>query len=157
MTAPSNPAGPPGTARERSLALYLHIPFCTAKCGYCDFNSYEGLGHLVPDYTPALGSLAWLEATADTTPPRNPADALRLATQAADLTKHEDPQVLEVLAGMNVDPERIWIDHVEEQTIKPVLDAGYWAGFTLYPITKCSPKRAVGRTPSTVPTFPRSW
>ena len=37
-----------------SLALYLHIPFCTAKCGYCDFNSYEGLDHLVPEYTPAL-------------------------------------------------------------------------------------------------------
>jgi oxygen-independent coproporphyrinogen-3 oxidase len=36
------------------LALYLHIPFCTAKCGYCDFNSYEGLDHLVPEYTPAL-------------------------------------------------------------------------------------------------------
>ena len=38
----------------RALALYLHIPFCTAKCGYCDFNSYEGLGHLAPDYTRAL-------------------------------------------------------------------------------------------------------
>ena len=37
-----------------SLALYLHIPFCSAKCGYCDFNSYEHLDHLVPDYTPAL-------------------------------------------------------------------------------------------------------
>ena len=36
------------------FGVYLHIPFCTAKCGYCDFNSYEGLGHLVPDYTPAL-------------------------------------------------------------------------------------------------------
>jgi oxygen-independent coproporphyrinogen III oxidase len=36
------------------LALYLHIPFCTAKCGYCDFNSYEHLEHLVPAYTPAL-------------------------------------------------------------------------------------------------------
>lgn len=42
------------TSATPSLALYLHIPFCTAKCGYCDFNSYEGLGHLVPDYTPAL-------------------------------------------------------------------------------------------------------
>ena len=38
----------------QALSLYLHIPFCTAKCGYCDFNSYEGLDHLVPDYTPAL-------------------------------------------------------------------------------------------------------
>lgn len=44
---------PPKGGRE-ALALYLHIPFCTAKCGYCDFNSYEGLGHLVPEYTPAL-------------------------------------------------------------------------------------------------------
>lgn len=52
-------------------------------------------------------------------------------------------RVLEVLAGLNVNPERIWIDHVEEQTIRPCLDAGYWVGMTLYPITKCSPKRAV--------------
>ena len=36
------------------LALYLHIPFCTTRCGYCDFNAYEGLDHLVPDYTSAL-------------------------------------------------------------------------------------------------------
>ena len=36
------------------LALYLHIPFCTSRCGYCDFNAYEGLDHLVPDYTSAL-------------------------------------------------------------------------------------------------------
>ena len=36
------------------LSLYLHIPFCSSKCGYCDFNSYEGLDHLVPEYTPAL-------------------------------------------------------------------------------------------------------
>ena len=50
---------------------------------------------------------------------------------------------LEVLAGMNVDQNKIWIDHVEEQTIKSVLDAGFWAGMTLYPVTKCSPRRAV--------------
>lgn len=57
--------------------------------------------------------------------------------------KYGTRRVLEVLAGLNVDPQRIWIDHVEEQTIGPCLDAGYWVGFTLYPITKCSPKRAV--------------
>ncbi len=34
------------------------------------------------------------------------------------------------------------IDHVEEHTIRAPLDAGYWVGFTLYPITKCSSKRA---------------
>lgn len=52
-------------------------------------------------------------------------------------------RTLDVLRNMNVDPARVWIDHVEEHTIREPLEAGYWVGFTLYPITKCSPKRAV--------------
>ncbi len=24
----------------KPLSLYVHVPFCIAKCGYCDFNSY---------------------------------------------------------------------------------------------------------------------
>jgi len=52
-------------------------------------------------------------------------------------------RTLEVLSHMNVNPERVWIDHVEEHTIRGPLEAGYWVGFTLYPITKCTPKRAV--------------
>jgi predicted metal-dependent TIM-barrel fold hydrolase len=40
-------------------------------------------------------------------------------------------------------PERIIIDHVEEHTIGMVLDAGHWAGMTLYPQSKCSIARAV--------------
>jgi len=57
--------------------------------------------------------------------------------------EHGTRRTLEVLADLNVNPDHIWIDHVEERTIKMVLDAGYWAGMTLYPITKCSPRRAV--------------
>ena len=41
-----------------------------------------------------------------------------------------------------IDPERVCIDHVEEHTIQPALDAGHWVGMTLYPITKCTPARA---------------
>ena len=42
----------------------------------------------------------------------------------------------------NVDPSRVLIDHVEEHTVKPVLDRGFWCGMTLYPETKCTPQRA---------------
>jgi predicted metal-dependent TIM-barrel fold hydrolase len=52
-------------------------------------------------------------------------------------------RILEILAGLPVAPARVWIDHVEEHTVRAVLAAGYWAGMTLYPITKCSPRRAV--------------
>ncbi len=36
------------------LSLYVHIPFCTLKCSYCDFNSYAGLEELVEPYVDAL-------------------------------------------------------------------------------------------------------
>ena len=34
--------------------LYLHLPFCKHKCGYCDFNAYAGMDRLMPDYVGAL-------------------------------------------------------------------------------------------------------
>jgi len=27
-------------ADARDLGVYLHVPFCTVRCGYCDFNTY---------------------------------------------------------------------------------------------------------------------
>ena len=42
-----------------------------------------------------------------------------------------------------IKPERCIIDHVEEHTVELVLDAGFWAGMTLYPESKCSPARAI--------------
>ena len=29
------------------IAVYVHIPFCPSKCGYCDFNSYAMTGGIV--------------------------------------------------------------------------------------------------------------
>lgn len=46
-------------------------------------------------------------------------------------------------ADSRIDPERVIIDHVEEHTIKPVLDAGFGAGITLYPESKCTSPRAI--------------
>src|SRR2546430_11877469 len=42
--------------------LYAHIPFCLTRCGYCDFNTYAGLGHLSPPYVEALRGEADLAA-----------------------------------------------------------------------------------------------
>jgi predicted metal-dependent TIM-barrel fold hydrolase len=42
-----------------------------------------------------------------------------------------------------VQPGRVIIDHVEEHTVGEVLDAGFWAGITLYPESKATPVRAV--------------
>lgn len=50
---------------------------------------------------------------------------------------------LDLLRELDFPPERVWVDHVEEHTIRPVLEAGYWAGLTLYPMTKMSTNRAV--------------
>ena len=52
--------------------------------------------------------------------------------------------ILDVLKNHpRIRPERVIIDHVEEHTVGMVLDAGFWAGMTLYPETKCTPARAV--------------
>ncbi|MCV7166579.1 radical SAM family heme chaperone HemW [Mycobacterium stomatepiae] len=48
----------PGMQRspEQSFGVYVHVPFCITRCGYCDFNTYTPaeLGGVNPD--------GWLEA-----------------------------------------------------------------------------------------------
>jgi uncharacterized protein len=52
--------------------------------------------------------------------------------------------ILDMLCGdRRIDHSRVLVDHVEEHTIRPVLDEGFWAGMTLYPVSKCTPQRAV--------------
>lgn len=49
---------------------------------------------------------------------------------------------LDLLKEMDYDPAKVIIDHNTEETTKMVRDAGFWAGHTVYPVTKLSPERA---------------
>lgn len=35
-------------------SLYIHFPFCTHRCAYCDFNTYAGQESKIPAYIDAL-------------------------------------------------------------------------------------------------------
>jgi predicted metal-dependent TIM-barrel fold hydrolase len=51
--------------------------------------------------------------------------------------------ILDMLCGdARIDRHRVLVDHVEEHTVRHVLEEGFWAGMTLYPTTKCTPQRA---------------
>lgn len=36
------------------LGIYIHIPFCASKCGYCDFYSCAGAAERMAEYQQAL-------------------------------------------------------------------------------------------------------
>jgi coproporphyrinogen III oxidase-like Fe-S oxidoreductase len=36
----SLPEGARGGLGQRPFGIYVHVPFCVTRCGYCDFNTY---------------------------------------------------------------------------------------------------------------------
>ena len=60
---PDGDVPPPDGALPRPasgpFSVYVHVPFCTTRCGYCDFNTYTDLGGQQAAYPDAV--LAELE------------------------------------------------------------------------------------------------
>ncbi|MFN8193999.1 MAG: radical SAM family heme chaperone HemW [Nocardioidaceae bacterium] len=59
---------------ERPFGVYVHVPFCRVRCGYCDFNTYTpaelGQAASVPSYAAAVA--AELDLAARTLGPARP-------------------------------------------------------------------------------------
>lgn len=54
------------TRGDTSVGVYVHIPFCAKKCGYCDFATWADRSHLVEDYVDAcVADLARWTAAGD--------------------------------------------------------------------------------------------
>jgi predicted metal-dependent TIM-barrel fold hydrolase len=63
-------------------------------------------------------------------------------------TPHRDKKAgtiksMEVCLEHGLDPAMVIIDHNNEETVKDVLDRGFWAAFTIYPKTKMGNERMV--------------
>jgi predicted metal-dependent TIM-barrel fold hydrolase len=63
-------------------------------------------------------------------------------------TPHRDKKTgtirsMEIALEHGIKPERVIIDHNNEETVEDVLERGFWAAFTLYPHTKMGNERMV--------------
>lgn len=63
-------------------------------------------------------------------------------------TPHRDKRAgtsrsMDVIEEHGISPNMVVIDHNNEETVKEVLDRGYWAAFTIYPFTKMGNERMV--------------
>jgi uncharacterized protein len=56
---------------------------------------------------------------------------------------NEDDEKNKGSGGGKYDREKILVDHNVEETIEKTLELGMWAGLSVYPVTKLSPKRAM--------------
>lgn len=57
--------------------------------------------------------------------------------------KHGTTRSMDVIEEFKINPYTVIIDHNNEETVKEVLDRGFWAAFTIYPYTKMGNERMV--------------
>lgn len=57
--------------------------------------------------------------------------------------KHGTTRSMDIAMEHGLDPSLIIVDHNNEETVREVLDRGFWAGFTIYPFTKMGNERMV--------------
>ena len=106
---------------DAPLGLYIHVPFCTVKCSYCDFNSYAGIEHVQSEWeAAALTELSlWSPRLNDRevstvfigggTPSLLPGESIRrlLETIRSELRLSADAEITLEANPESVQPERL--------------------------------------------------
>ena len=64
LPAPADGGLPPEALAElgsSTFSFYLHVPFCTVRCGYCDFNTYTATELGMPGGAPGASRATYAE------------------------------------------------------------------------------------------------
>lgn len=118
---PENGSLDPGLVeaeRGRPLSLYVHVPFCRVRCGYCDFNTYTvgfGPGAQVGDYAPSVLAEASLAARVMSEAGLPAREARTVFFGGGTPTMLDVAELSEILAGLR---ERIGIAAGAEVTLE---------------------------------------
>ena len=112
-----------------TAGLYVHVPFCLTRCGYCDFNAYAGLDELKPRYLRALLAEAdlvapcWTEqAFASVFLGGGTPTTMEVADLKALLVRVRDRFATEEQAEVTVEANP---DTVDRSKLAGLLEAGY--------------------------------
>ena len=118
---PENGSLDPGLVeaeRGRPLSLYVHVPFCRVRCGYCDFNTYTvglGPGAQVGDYAPSVLAEASLAARVMAESGLPEREAQTVFFGGGTPTMLDTAELAEILTGLR---ERIGIAPGAEVTLE---------------------------------------
>jgi uncharacterized protein len=117
------------------------------------FSTITGFERVLPRYLTKEGVVAVGEIGYDEQTPQED-KVLRAQIEMAKEyelpimihTPHRDKtrgtqRTMDVLEEHGFDPSRCVIDHNNEETVREVLDRGYWCAFTIYPSTKMGNER----------------
>ena len=103
---------------RRPLSLYVHVPFCRVRCGYCDFNTYTvgfGPGAQVGDYAPSVLAEASLAARVMAESGLPAREARTVFFGGGTPTMLDTAELIEILTGLR---ERIGIAPGAEVTLE---------------------------------------
>jgi uncharacterized protein len=146
-----------GWERFRASQFGIHH-YCTIGLNSKEANN-EALAEAVMDILPrylskegvvAVGEIGYDDQTA--LEDKYYRAQLQLARELDMLvmvhTPHRDKKAgtirsMDVAIEMGMAPGKVIIDHNNEETVRDVLDRGFWAAFTLYPQTKMGSERMV--------------